>query len=94
MLLLGNWKNIEELEDSLNLDELRLIIEASRERELRQQKFMAAINGIDLDKAEVEKAQERFREVQERAQAKLRGDNRSEEQIGLGSLGFEIEVEE
>jgi hypothetical protein len=47
--LLGKWKNFDELESSLSIDELMAMIEALRKREERERIFSAAINGVDLE---------------------------------------------
>jgi len=47
--LLGRWKNYEELEESLSLEELMATIEAIRSKDNNDKKFAAAINGVDLD---------------------------------------------
>lgn len=91
-MLLGNWKNIDELEEALNLHELRLILTAAREKELRTNKFMAALKGIDLDKANVEDAEARFKKVQDRVQARLNGQD--ENTYHMDEMGLEFEVEE
>jgi len=91
VLLLGIWKNVAELEESINLHELRAMIEAMRQREERQQRFAASLKGIDLGNNE-EEAQERFARVQARANAKLTGN--SIEQIELNGLGFSYERED
>lgn len=88
-MLLGLWRNIEDLENSLCLEELEAIIKASREKEHRHQKFMAALKGIDLD--ENDEAKERFEAVKRRAEARMTG--KSEEQLELAEFGLEI-VEE
>jgi hypothetical protein len=49
VFLLGRWKNYDELEECLTFEELTAIINALREKEARENKFMAAIQGIDLD---------------------------------------------
>ena len=48
--LLGIWKDYAELEDSLSLPELLKTIEIKRELEYSEKKFLAAIQGVDLDK--------------------------------------------
>jgi hypothetical protein len=50
--LLGHWKNYDELESSLSIDELMATLKASRDKDEREKKFLAAINGVDLDKEE------------------------------------------
>jgi len=45
---LGIWKNYDELEDNLSIDELLSTLNASRKKERESQKFFAAIQGINL----------------------------------------------
>jgi hypothetical protein len=47
--LLGHWKNYDELESNLCLEELLLTVKASRDKEDRDKKFLAAINGVDIE---------------------------------------------
>ena len=47
--LLGIWKDYEELESSLCMEELTAIINAKRENDYNEKKFLAAIQGVDLD---------------------------------------------
>ena len=47
--MLGHWKNFDEMESNLSIDELLAILNASREREKRERTFLAAINGVDLE---------------------------------------------
>jgi hypothetical protein len=48
--LLGIWKDYEELESSLSMPELMAILESKREMDYEEKKFLAAIQGVDLDK--------------------------------------------
>lgn len=91
-MLLGIWRNIADLEETLNLDELQAILKASREREHREHKFMAALKGINLDEEDKESVQERFEKVQRRVAAKLSG--QSEAQLELDELAFDFEQED
>ena len=50
VLLLGIWKNYEELEKSISLPELMGLLTQKRESDYEEKKFFAAIQGIDLDK--------------------------------------------
>lgn len=50
MFTLGIWKDFEELEESLSMPELTTILVAKREKDYEDKKFLAAIQGIDLDK--------------------------------------------
>lgn len=90
-MLLGIWKNVEDLEESLNLEELEAIVLAARDREDRNNRFMAAIQGIDLD-AGTKDTQSKFEEVQRRVEAKLTG--KSEQSLELDMFGLDIEIEE
>jgi hypothetical protein len=47
--LLGHWKNFDELESNLSLDELNALLTASREKEEREMRFLAAVNGVELE---------------------------------------------
>lgn len=47
--LLGIWKDYEELEASLSMPELVAILDAKRESDYANKRFLAAIQGIDLD---------------------------------------------
>jgi hypothetical protein len=50
--LSGNWKNFQELEESISLPELNSVLDAMREKEKRHNDFMAAIQGIDVNSKE------------------------------------------
>lgn len=50
LFLLGIWKDYEDLETSLSMPELTVTLNAKREAEYREKKFLAAMQGVDLDK--------------------------------------------
>lgn len=50
VFLLGIWKDYQELELSLSMPELMATLEVSRELDYTEKKFLAAIQGVDLDK--------------------------------------------
>jgi len=50
VFLLGIWKDFEELESSISMPELTLILNAKRDLDYQEKKFMAGIQGVDLDK--------------------------------------------
>lgn len=92
---MGNWKNLEELEECISLVELESILRAASERETRYNRFMAAVNGIDLDAHEKKTNQERLEEVNRRAEARLMGKTEEEmELMSVQDLGFDFEIEE
>lgn len=49
VFLLGIWKDYQELESSLSMPELMATLEVSRELDYTEKKFLAAIQGVDLD---------------------------------------------
>jgi hypothetical protein len=49
VFLLGIWKDYQELELSLSMPELMATLEVSRELDYEEKKFLAAIQGVDLD---------------------------------------------
>ena len=50
VFLLGIWKDYEELETSLSMPELMITLSISRELNYDEKKFLAAMQGVDLDK--------------------------------------------
>ena len=56
--MLGIWKDYEELESSLSLPELTAIIEYKRETDYQDKKFLAALQGVDLDEQNGKKEQD------------------------------------
>lgn len=48
--LIGIWKDFEDLESSLSLQELTAIVNKKREMDYSDKKFAAAMQGVDLDK--------------------------------------------
>jgi hypothetical protein len=50
VFLLGIWKDYLELEESLSMPELMATLSSRRELEYEEKKFLAAIQGVDLDK--------------------------------------------
>lgn len=46
---MGQWKDYEDLESSLSMPELTAILISKREKEHQDRKFLAAIQGVDLD---------------------------------------------
>jgi hypothetical protein len=84
---------VEELEECLNLDELRLIIEAMREKELRNMKFFASLKGIDLDSHQAKSAEDQVQRIKDKVAAQQRGV--SPEKFELENyFGTDYEVEE
>lgn len=49
VFLIGAWKNYKDLELSLTMPELLLTIESKRDLDYQEKKFLAAMQGVDLD---------------------------------------------
>ena len=72
------------------MDELQEILTAARDREHRQNKFTAALKGVDIDKGiESEMTVE---DVKRRIEARRTG--KTEEQIDFAELGIAVVYEE
>jgi hypothetical protein len=50
VFLLGIWKDYSELELSLSMPELLVTLESKRDLDYQEKKFLAAIQGVDIDK--------------------------------------------
>jgi hypothetical protein len=50
VFLLGIWRDYDELESSLSMEELVVTLNAKRDADYQDKKFMAAMQGVDLDK--------------------------------------------
>jgi hypothetical protein len=50
VFLIGKWKDYEDLETCLSMPELVATLQASRELSYNDKKFMAGLQGVDLDK--------------------------------------------
>lgn len=92
MLLLGIWKNVQDVEESLSLPELEVIATAAREKEMRHNKFLAALKGIDLDD-EGDSAAEKVEEMKRRIELERYGAE-AVERNELGEFGLDFETEE
>lgn len=55
LFTLGIWKDYEELETSLSMPELIATLETKRELDYDEKKFLAAIQGVDIEKGKNEK---------------------------------------
>ncbi|HEY5444092.1 MAG TPA: hypothetical protein VIJ87_06400 [Pyrinomonadaceae bacterium] len=92
-MLLGNWKDFSELENSLSLPELEAMLQANREREHRQHKFAAALKGIDIDAEQADDVQFRREVIERRADAIIRGENPETAEWAAYGIAHEVEEE-
>ena len=51
VFLLGIWKDYDELESSMSMPEIMATLKVKRDLDYSQKKFLAAMQGVDLDKA-------------------------------------------
>ena len=67
VFLLGIWKDYQELERSMSMPELLATLEVSRELDYSEKKFMAAIQGVDLEaQSQPEKGQQEWENMKAR----------------------------
>jgi hypothetical protein len=98
---LGIWKDYEDLERSLSMPELTSTLEIKRELDYSEKKFLAAIQGVDLDKQSGKKAEDPWERIKAKAFSKgkatdgndvlaLQGVNAQKAGFGIGmGLGYE-----
>jgi hypothetical protein len=75
----------------ISLPELEAILKEARDREHRQQRFLAAIQGIDLDAQSKESAQEKLEAAKRRVAAMQSGKPKEEFEFEELDLGYEVE---
>jgi hypothetical protein len=64
--MLGIWKDYQDIEDSLCMAELLAILIAKREKEYDEKKFLAALQGVDLDGSSSEKSTDPWEDMKAR----------------------------
>ena len=94
-MVLGLYKTIEELEVTINLPELELLVTTVRDQTHAQQKFQAALKGINLDDPdgdyEEEDQEERLEIMKARAAAINAG--QSADAAEFEYFGIDVETE-
>lgn len=99
--LLGIWKDYEELEASISLPELVKTLEVKRELDYAEKKFLAAIQGVDLDEQTGRKEENAWEKMKARVFSKgqtsdpddiiaLQGNNAAKAGFGIG-MGLDYE---
>jgi len=79
--LIGAWKSFEEMEESISVIELSQILNAKHEQENKEQRFLAAINGIDLGEATQDGEAPSFEDIKARAESKIKGENEVDKEM-------------
>jgi hypothetical protein len=102
IFLLGIWKDYEELEKNLSMPELIATLSSLRDLDYQEKKFLAAIQGVDLDKESGSaKGQKEWEDMKARVFSKgkatdsndvlaLQGQNAKKAGFGIG-LGLDYE---
>ena len=102
VFVLGIWKDYQELEQSLSMPELMATLGSKRELDYEERKFLAAIQGIDLETASnPERGQKEWEDMKARVFSKgatndsndvlaLQGVNAQKYGFGIG-MGLEYE---
>jgi hypothetical protein len=100
--LLGIWKDYKELEESMSMPELMATLSSRRELDYEEKKFLAAIQGVDLDKESgSNRGQKEWEDMKARVFSKgatgdskdilaLQGQNARQAGFGIG-MGLEYE---
>jgi hypothetical protein len=102
VFLLGIWKNYEELEKSISIPELIAILNSKRELSFEERKFLAALQGVDLDGQQQEDPQKKWEDMKARVFSggatddsndilALQGINAQKAGFGIG-MGLSYEV--
>lgn len=91
-MLLGNWRNFDDLEENLSYPELVAMVNAVRERERQRMKFQASLKGIDLDKDQKAPEEDPVERIKRRVKAKQM--NMSEKEVSFRehakAAGFKV----
>ena len=73
LFLLGIWKNYDELESNISMPEMMAILESRRELDYNEKKFLAAMQGVDLDEASGAKEEDPWEAMKARVASQVSG---------------------
>lgn len=101
IFVLGIWKNYDELESNISMPELMAILSGRRELDYQEKKFMAAIQGVDIDKGTEDDPQKKWEDMKARVFSRgatndsndvlaLQGQNARKAGFGIG-MGLDYE---
>lgn len=101
VFLLGIWKDYEELEASMSMPELSATLNAKREADYAEKKFLAAMQGVDLDEKSGRKEEDPWEAMKARVFSRgqatdsndvlaLQGLNAAKQGFGIG-MGLDYE---
>lgn len=66
VFILGIWKDYDELETNMSMPEIISLVSTKRELEYEEKKFLAALQGVDLDKNNKDSGQNKWEEMKAR----------------------------
>ena len=93
-MLIGKWRNFEELENDLTMPELTELLSAKIDYDDNQRKFLAALQGVDLNQEEKKSSAPSFDDIKarvfSRGQAQDASDIISLQGINAQQAGFGI----
>jgi hypothetical protein len=100
--LVGIWKDYQELEESLSMPELLITLNVKRDGDYRDKKFLASIQGVDLDSNSDESTGKEWEDLKARVFSRgqtsnsndivsLQGQNAVTAGFGIG-MGLDYEV--
>lgn len=101
VFILGIWKNYDDLESNISMPELMTIISNKRELDYQEKKFMAAIQGVDLEGGSEDDPQKKWEDMKARVFSRgmtedsndvlaLQGQNAVKAGFGIG-MGLDYE---
>lgn len=88
------WRNFDELEDSLSLPELDVILKQIRDDEKDTKVFQAAMQGIDLAKHYDNPIEEKKRDIERRAAERIAGSVEAVERQEFAEFGISFEIDD
>lgn len=102
IFLLGIWKDFDDLESNISMPELIAIVTATRDKEKDNQRFLAALQGVDLDENSNNNPNKEFEDLKARVFSRgqatdsndilsMQGINAEQAGFGIGN-GLEYEV--
>ena len=90
VFLLGIWKDYGELESSISMPELVAILESKRDNDYEEKKFLAAIQGINLDENNQKEQEDPWTKLKN----KVFNDGRKDNDIfGTNHIGYAPRIE-
>lgn len=97
VFVLGIWKNYKEMEESISMPELMTTLSTKRDLDYQEKKFLAAIQGVDIDD---DKKEDAWEEMKKRILYKGKDSNditnlRGKKAIAAGfGIGMGLDYEE